>query len=89
MTENELISVTEAAKRLGVSRSRVHALIRTGRLPATLISNLWVIDAKDLKLVEDRPQGWPKGRKRGRPKKPSDPEESDPIKTHKSLPVCH
>lgn len=65
MSENELITVTEAAKRLGVSRSRVHALIRTGRLPATRLSNIWVIDAKDLKLVENRPEGWPKGRKRG------------------------
>lgn len=52
----------EAANELGISRSRVYALIRTGRLPATRRGNRWYIREEDLRFVRDRPVGWPEGR---------------------------
>lgn len=59
-----LLSVTEAATRLGVSSRRVRALIDAGRLPAQKIGRTWVIREADLAKVTERPQGWPKGRPR-------------------------
>jgi excisionase family DNA binding protein len=61
--ESEPISTTEAAERLGVSRKRVNQFIDQGRLPAKRIGKVWIIDPKDLSLVENRPK------KAGRPKK--------------------
>jgi len=55
----KLITVLEAAERLGVHRSRVHVLIREGRLPAQKFGNVYLIKESDLKLVEDRPTGRP------------------------------
>jgi excisionase family DNA binding protein len=55
-----LISTVEAAQRLGVHRSRVHVLIREGRLPTQKIGGIYVIDENDLKLVEHRPTGRPR-----------------------------
>lgn len=73
---NELIGVSEAARRLGVSRQRVRALIQDKRLPAQMVADVWVIQAKDLELVKDRKEGWRKGRKRSKPKEPPDAEEN-------------
>jgi excisionase family DNA binding protein len=60
----DLLSTQEAAARLGVSPRRVVALIDTGRLPAIRVGRSWVIRAADLAQVADRPNGWPKGRRR-------------------------
>ena len=58
----KLITTTEAAKRLGVTRGRVHQLLTDGRLPAEKVGVQWLIRPADLAKVKDR--------KPGRPKKP-------------------
>ena len=54
-----LISTNEAAERLGITRRRIVALILDGRLTAQKVGRDYVIDEKDLKLVEDRKPGRP------------------------------
>ncbi len=56
---NNLLSVTEAAKRLGVIRQRVFQLIQTGKLPAVMVGSQYVIKESDLELVADRKTGRP------------------------------
>jgi excisionase family DNA binding protein len=63
---NNLLSVTEAAKRLGVIRQRVFQLIQSGKLPAVKVGSQYVIKESDLELVKDR--------KTGRPPKPKSDE---------------
>lgn len=60
----DLLTVAEAAARLGLSRQRVHALIQAGRLPARRFGHAWAIAEADLALVTRRPTGYPKGRPR-------------------------
>ena len=57
---NDLISTKEAAEKLGLSIRRVQALITDGRLPAQKIGNSFVIQEKDLELVQVRKAGRPK-----------------------------
>lgn len=68
-----LISTQEAADRLGVSKQRITALVREGRLPAKLIGNSFAIDEADLKTLERRKRGRPpkdeQGGKKGRKRK--------------------
>ncbi len=54
------LSTTQAAERLNVSRRRVIALIEQGKLPAEKFSNVYMINEKDLALVENRKAGRPK-----------------------------
>jgi excisionase family DNA binding protein len=56
---SDLISVTEAAKRLGVIRQRVLQLIDAERLPAVKVGNQYVIKEQDLELVAERKVGRP------------------------------
>lgn len=56
---DKLLSVTEAAERLGVIRQRVFQLIKSDRLPAVMVGSQYVIKESDLKLVENRPTGRP------------------------------
>ena len=56
-----LISTTDAAEKLGVTRRRVVALIADGRLPAQKVGRDYIIDERDLKIVTDRKPGRPKG----------------------------
>jgi excisionase family DNA binding protein len=64
MDLSKYISATEAGKRLGVTRPRVVQLINDGQLPAFKAGRDWLIDPKDLKLVEVRPGvGRPAGSK--------------------------
>lgn len=58
-----LLSTAEAATKLHVSRNRVLAMIRDGRLKATKIGRDWVIEESDLQAPEI------KDRKPGRPRK--------------------
>jgi excisionase family DNA binding protein len=60
----KLIGALEAARRLGISRRRVVALIHTGRLPAVMIGRTWAIRPVDLARVQTRIPGYPKGRPR-------------------------
>lgn len=57
---DDLISVAEAAPALGVTKHRVHQLIRDGRLPATRIANAYAVRRRDLALVADRKPGRPR-----------------------------
>jgi len=59
-----LISVTEAAKRLNVTSTRVRAMISGGRLKATKVGNVWVINPKDLEAVKNRKVGRPRKAKK-------------------------
>ena len=59
----KLITTSEAAERLGVHRTRIQVLIRTGRLPATKYGKAYLINEKDLALVADRKPGRPPAKK--------------------------
>lgn len=63
---DDLLSIAQAAERLGVSTSRVRALIREGRLPRRKIGSLHVLTPADCDALERLPVGW----KKGRPRKP-------------------
>lgn len=51
----KLLSVADAADKLGVHRTRINQLIDSGDLPATRIGRSYVIREADLKKVKDRP----------------------------------
>lgn len=55
-----LLTTKEVSERLKVSVRRVHALIQDGRLPAQKFGRDYLIDEKDLKLVENRKPGRPR-----------------------------
>jgi len=55
----DLLTVQDAAKRLGVSVPRIHQLISEKRLPAQKIGSQYVIQESDLQLVKNRPTGRP------------------------------
>jgi len=57
--ETKLLSVAEAAKRLGVTRARVNQFINEKRLPAQRIGRSFAIREEDLSLVENRKTGRP------------------------------
>jgi excisionase family DNA binding protein len=56
----KIISTQEAAKRLGVTDSRVRKMILTKRLKAIKVGREWLIDPKDLEAVKDRKVGRPR-----------------------------
>jgi excisionase family DNA binding protein len=60
-----LLTTEEAAARLGVSRSRVLAMIRDGRLKAQKVGRDWVIDPSALETPEvvQRKPGRPRKKK--------------------------
>jgi excisionase family DNA binding protein len=51
----KLLSVAEAAEKLGVHRTRINQLIDSGDLPAARIGRAYVIREDDLEKVKDRP----------------------------------
>jgi excisionase family DNA binding protein len=51
----KLLSVAEAAEKLGVHRTRINQLIDSGDLPATQIGRSYVIREADLEKVKHRP----------------------------------
>jgi excisionase family DNA binding protein len=55
-----LLTTNDAANRLGVSVGRVYQFISEKRLPAQKLGRDYLIEEKDLKLVEDRKPGRPK-----------------------------
>ena len=57
--ENNLLSVAEAAEKLGVTRARVNQFISENRLPAQRIGRSFVIKENDLVLIENRKTGRP------------------------------
>ena len=56
----KIIDTTEAARRLKVTPTRVRAMINSGRLKATKVGIVWMIDPKDLDAVKDRKVGRPR-----------------------------
>jgi excisionase family DNA binding protein len=61
--DHEYLTTREAAERLGVTRERVYALIKAGRLPAEKFGPVWMILEDDLELVKDRKPGRPRSDK--------------------------
>lgn len=61
---SEYVTTTEAAAMLGVHRSRIFPLIRSGRIEAQKIGPMWFIRRSSLDNVRERAPGYPKGRKR-------------------------
>ena len=57
--EKGLLTTKEVAERLGVTQSRVRALIQSGRLPSQQYGRDHLIKESDLKLVQDRKPGRP------------------------------
>lgn len=57
--EENLISLTEAAEKLGLTRKRVFDFIKDERLPAQKIGTTYVIRESDLDLIKDRKPGRP------------------------------
>ena len=55
------LTTAEIAKELGLSRIQVQKLIAAGRLRATKVTQVWVVEEQDLEAVRVR-------RKAGRPK---------------------
>jgi len=53
------LSVSQAARQLGVSVARVHQRIQDGSLPAERVGHQWVIDAADLARASQNPSGRP------------------------------
>jgi excisionase family DNA binding protein len=56
----DLLTLAQAAARLGISRQRLHGLIRAGRLPAERLGNAWVLKEADLAAYTPRQPGRPK-----------------------------
>ncbi len=54
-----LMTAAQAGKELGVTRHRVIALIRAGRLPAEKVGMQYLIKPADLDKVRDRKPGRP------------------------------
>ena len=55
----KLLTATEAAKALGVSRQRICYLLAAGRLPATRFGQAWMIREEDLRAFVRLPRGRP------------------------------
>lgn len=58
------LTTTQAAERLGITRSLVIRLCKQGRIVTTKLGRDWMIDERDLKLYKPNPVGYPKGRPR-------------------------
>jgi len=55
---NEYLSVTEAAEMFGVTRQRMHALIKTYQIKSEKVGKQIVLSRKNLsKIPSDRPNG--------------------------------
>ena len=67
MGDTQFISVKEVAKRLGVTRQRVHALIANGQLRATRLGHYHFIEEAELIRYMGLPPGKPYA-----PRRPSD-----------------
>jgi excisionase family DNA binding protein len=59
MSEKNLLTTAEVAKKLNVTRRRINAMIQDNRLKATKFGQIFLIDEKDLKEVLERKPGRP------------------------------
>jgi excisionase family DNA binding protein len=62
--QGEHISVTEAAKLMKISNTRVRAYITSGRLPAEKIGVAFILRRADVLAFKPMPRGRPASRKR-------------------------
>lgn len=53
-----LLTTTQAAERLGISRYRVHQLITAGRLAAQKFGPVYQIEETAVEALRDRPRAW-------------------------------
>lgn len=61
MTTPTIISVTEAARRAGITDRHIRRLIRDGVIQATRIGRAWLVDAKSVAAYRKHPtMGRPK-----------------------------
>jgi len=67
----KLLTTEEAAERLGVTKRRVQAMIRSERLLAEKMGRDWFIREEDLALVADRKPGRPPAKKAAKKSKKS------------------
>lgn len=69
-----MLTIPEAAREIGMSRVVLWRHVQKGTIPSIGTERVRLIDSEDLAAFQakDRPQGWPKGRKR----RPSDPPAS-------------
>lgn len=52
LEQDNTLSVSQAAKRLGVSRQHLWSLIRDGGFPARHVYGLWRVEEADVQAVE-------------------------------------
>lgn len=85
-----MLTVTEAAEQLGVSASRVRALIKAGTLPATKHGRSWMLCEEDvLQRLMDRPRsGRPKRKNPESPKEQARRESRQSKRAHKAYELC-
>lgn len=63
-TDDELVTVPEAAIERGVSRARIYQWINEGRLTKHEKYGRTLVNLKELHGIEARQGGWPKGKPR-------------------------
>jgi len=56
LTNDETVSVAEAAKKLGISRQMLTQLIRRGDMPATKIFGMWRVRTRDVETAKAAPE---------------------------------
>jgi excisionase family DNA binding protein len=59
VSEKKMLTTSEVAEMLGVTRWRINALIRDGRLKAEKFGQIFLIKEEDLKMVLVRKPGRP------------------------------
>lgn len=85
-----MLTVTEAAGQLGVSASRVRALIKAGMLPATKHGRAWMLREEDvLQRLMDHPRsGRPKREKPTNPKEQTQRQSRQTKRAHEAYELC-
>jgi excisionase family DNA binding protein len=47
-----MLSATQTAQALGLSRARIHQLITAGKLKATRVGHVWIVTPQDLEAFK-------------------------------------
>ncbi len=77
---SDILTSEEAATEIGINRSRVLVLVRTGRFPGAIKKgSIWLIPREDALAYKNSPRkpGYPKGSSRGPVKKCNNMVEDD------------
>jgi excisionase family DNA binding protein len=59
MNNSQLLSITEAAKRIGVTRQRLHKLIEKNQIQAIRLGRYLYIDVSEVARYLQQPEGRP------------------------------